>query len=910
MVCFVFVPRTWVSNECFVLVSLKVVINKMSRSGKLETLRKIKTRSWGAVMAPAAWQLPEEIDANQFAVFEKRHSIRKLKDMAERMGLDTHLSKRNLALTVFTGTNVFFKSEIGNYSRETLLHFIRSFQILELKPSVEESLTNEHMRKLLLSVYEGGSHTDMVGHMDDLLLLYDQMMMMEQKFCSHYFQEILRSEVASEKMSMVDYIAQRLDDATERFDRWMTSSEKDRRVLYQDFLLHKERVRGMIQEFGSLIHEYCAKSTDVCADGNFPKALKEWYETSPNTRLIACNVTVRGKLVDFRKGDRVMNGRYKVSKVVEGMHQHHPVRWVGLVRLAKNLLQEEDEEKEDKDKKDKKEPRKNDPWYKILLHAIWSQKTQILMHLLNSRVGVVNAIKVPTIQKDPEPTPPDDTRPIFGPENASEEERLRWKDKLRREEWLKRMKKIVPRPPPPDEDKKDPEPPLEEDKKDPEPPPPDDTRPIFGPENLSEEERRRWKRRPPPVTPNVQTSHDPFAVENKKEDDKKDPETPPPEEDKKDPDKEDPKQDKSKADRIRRLLRRRWSSRPPPPDEDKKDPEPPPPDETGPIFGPENLSPKERILFELKRRLRPPYAEAGLSLFEAAMAKLKEDMVNMAGEIPEATQRLINLYEDLLKSSQQGSQVPPFVYFYRLALEKMFEMDPNVKEQGFQTIHKYDAARMAAYLVLQLQSMKRNSAGSAPVPTYNATVPAADFEKTPFHDMKKLNPVHIMSILKILIGNVEYVERRDKVDRHLANIGAAPVVRSSRVVEAEAFMNEDAQKLWTGLKERGVSARENLQEDIYKFHIGQSASYSLMWKYTKSIANPSEALHLKAELDKNLLQATLREQVSGWTSALNLSWLWNIASWWYGTSPAVTSNNPNTGSSGAPSVWLDWSWKL
>ncbi len=840
---------TWVSIQCFVLVSVKGVINKMSRTGKMETLRNIKTRSWGAVMAPAAWQLPEEIDANQFAVFEKRHSIRKLKDMAERMGLDTHLSKRNLALTVFTGTNVFFKSEIGNYSRETLLHFIRSFQILELKPSVEESLTNEHMRKLLLSVYEGGSHTDMVGHMDDLLLLYDQMMMMEQKFCSHYFQEILRSEVASEKMSMVDYIAQRLDDATERFDRWMTSSEKDRRVLYQDFLLHKERVRGMIQEFGSLIHEYCAKSTDVCADGNLPKALKEWYETSPNTRLIACNVTVRGKLVDFRKGDRLMNGRYKVSKVVEGMHQHHPVRWVGLVRLAKNLLQEEDEEKEDKDKKDKKEPQKNDPWYKILLHAIWSQKTQILMHLLNSRVGVANAIKVT------------EKGPIYGPENLSEKERRRRYGKTPIQLTSNDPFAVETEPPPPGpvfgpENLSEKErrrrygiTPIQLTSNDPfavetEPTPPG---PVFGPENLSKEERRRrYPKLFPPITSNVQTSNDPFAVEN------------------------------------------------------KKDPEPPPPDDTRPIFGPENLSPKERILFELKRRLRPPYAEAGLSLFEAAMAKLKEDMVNIAGEIPEATQRLINLYKELLKSSQQGSQVPPFVYFYRLALERIYQMDPSV-ENGFTEFHQRDAANMAVYIALKLQSLMGRET-SITGNQYNATAGASDFQRTPFHDMNKLNPRLIPNALAIIFGKQKdtylFSQELDASDKTLYQ-GKPPISRTSRVVEAEAFLSEDARKVWEEMKKGNVSLTEDIKEDIYKFHLGTSPSNSIMWKYGTSVAETSDVAN---DLRSNILRDVRhvvrlspdpwQKTESWWTTVSNFI---NLGLW-YGSSSSTIPSTDSTDS--------------
>jgi len=371
--------------------------------------RTLRTTSVEIRMAHATWDVPSSLDPGALMQFTKSHSIRALRSMAHNLGLDTHLSKNNLALTVFTRTNIFLASEIGNYTRATLLHFLKQLKVKQLTTAEEAAITNDQSRQLLLAAADGGHDMDMGQQLQRIVTLYELLLNSEDQFCSQHFKEIVRKEAPAQKVSMFDYLHDQLTHLLRLYEDWLSRRshiEMSRRESYQEFSTEMDRFEKMVREYAAVVTEYCPGTSNVCHADHLPSELDEWWKSNPKRRLIMCNLMVRGKLVDFRKGDRVMGGRYKVVKVISKVAADSSlVRWVGLTKSSSLVPWSFNPflggGKPDDEKGKDKSTQPSDPWYKIVQTAVYTQRTSILMAIA---MGIMETIRRKIGQPEPSGT--------------------------------------------------------------------------------------------------------------------------------------------------------------------------------------------------------------------------------------------------------------------------------------------------------------------------------------------------------------------------------------------------------------------------------------------------------------------------------------------------------------------------
>jgi hypothetical protein len=107
---------------------------------------------------PVVWEDEVHIDENAVSNLMATMSIRELRAASEPYGVDRRQSKLSLAMCVASKSILFRKSEVANYTRESLLRFIKELNLssaLTAPVSKTGQWTNNHLRHVLVSHHQG-----------------------------------------------------------------------------------------------------------------------------------------------------------------------------------------------------------------------------------------------------------------------------------------------------------------------------------------------------------------------------------------------------------------------------------------------------------------------------------------------------------------------------------------------------------------------------------------------------------------------------------------------------------------------------------------------------------------------------------------------------------------------------------
>jgi hypothetical protein len=277
---------------------------------------------------------PEEIDISNVM---KSYTHRQLKEIAQQMGIDTHVSKKSLAYSVSFESNVFFPQEIGNYIHKTLILFLKSFKVVKMTNKEYNNLSNKQARLLLLNFWNGGTVQDVEVYMKNILKSHNVMEAFEKRFCSAEIVESLTKEKT--------YLTKGLVKMMKLFTQWgVTNNPESKRQIASKLFKMNHTIEPLIDKYVLFIQSNCfqqqkhnkivSTSNTICEKQNIPNSLKTWAAISKlNKKVIMCNVEVSGAnmIEKFKQGDILAN-KYKIEKIVkvENKTQQSHVFWIGI----------------------------------------------------------------------------------------------------------------------------------------------------------------------------------------------------------------------------------------------------------------------------------------------------------------------------------------------------------------------------------------------------------------------------------------------------------------------------------------------------------------------------------------------------------------------------------------------------
>lgn len=270
---------------------------------------KAKVKSLWSTYASAEWFSPESFAADLEAKAQQlsvAYSIRELRQMASQAGIDSHLSKLGLARCIASDKNLFIPAESGNYENETLQYFVRSFGL-----GNNPKTTSASMRALLLSAWKGGSQEMMNISLQHVIELHEIVRGIEERFCSTRVRKLLTSPGEDGQPSYSEFVEAQLTGVLDLYQRWVT--EKDtaaKRKLFSKTQGAYESAESAVTQYLDMIRKHC-KSLQFfkCEADDMPIQVSQWMKLSNwEDRVVLCNVTVRGKIVDFAEGDQLLPG--------------------------------------------------------------------------------------------------------------------------------------------------------------------------------------------------------------------------------------------------------------------------------------------------------------------------------------------------------------------------------------------------------------------------------------------------------------------------------------------------------------------------------------------------------------------------------------------------------------------------
>ena len=317
--------------------ALKIAKNN-SRTLKKKPKRRKKDRksvkSLWHTMAPAVWS-PYPYNEEHVRSLIKAYSYKELKRMASEAGIDSHLSKKALAASIVADRNIFFPDEVGHYVHDTLVYFVHQLKVVHLSESELEDASNVELQKLLLTAWKGGSDEDMQLNLRHVVDLHDIVSGIETQFCSSKLKKILRS-APEDEISIYDHVQNSMTKVLDLYQHWSnTEDRKRKRELFSVVRQASEHAETVVMEYLKIIREYCtpegSPSRPICDPDNVPTLLSTWMKTADlEDKMIMCNVTVKGRLVDFIEGEDLLPGLrvYRVVKTVT--EDGEEVMWLGV----------------------------------------------------------------------------------------------------------------------------------------------------------------------------------------------------------------------------------------------------------------------------------------------------------------------------------------------------------------------------------------------------------------------------------------------------------------------------------------------------------------------------------------------------------------------------------------------------
>jgi hypothetical protein len=254
-------------------------------------------------------------------------SYRKLKQKAEELGIDSHINKNRLALSVLVKKNVFYPDQAGRYSRSTLAFFVRELNVAKLK----DEMTKSYMQKLLLDTWKGGNDMFVDLSLEYLLDLQMAIYKTEESFCSERMKKEFRKKVKGD-FSPSTIVEKLIYDTVVEFERWKDETDIVKKREQMKIIKRlKSQAESHAIRYLELIYKHCkGKFTPACGIQNIPAALNMWAKGSPNiaNKAILCNVKVRGRAVEFREGEEFVNG-FTIYKVVISGKKNKSI-WLGV----------------------------------------------------------------------------------------------------------------------------------------------------------------------------------------------------------------------------------------------------------------------------------------------------------------------------------------------------------------------------------------------------------------------------------------------------------------------------------------------------------------------------------------------------------------------------------------------------
>lgn len=299
--------------------------------------RKSHVKGLWFALAPAVWAPVSDLDEAAVRGTYEAFNIETLQKKARELGIDDHVSKASLAISVTAGRNVFFPEEINRYSRRTLLHFYNSFQVSPLSKRQVEKLSTAELRTQLLQAWRGGEAEAVLSDMHQLTELRDVMDALEDQFCSERLKHVFR-HAPQGQVSLRDHADQTITEALNAYRAWVAAAhhKEDRRSLYVQAETARSAAEGAVTEYLRQMRKHCKNlPRERCRPEHIPAVLHEWMKTSPlRDKALLCNVKLKGRKVAFQEGDQ-LSKRLRVYKVVEVPNpedRQFPVTWLGVAR--------------------------------------------------------------------------------------------------------------------------------------------------------------------------------------------------------------------------------------------------------------------------------------------------------------------------------------------------------------------------------------------------------------------------------------------------------------------------------------------------------------------------------------------------------------------------------------------------
>jgi hypothetical protein len=296
---------------------------------------KPKVKSLWHTYAPAEWWSESiKLNASDVTSMYKAYSIRDLRIMASKLGIDARMTKMSLAKCIVAEKNWFFPHEVGNYDHNTLVYFVKHFKLLpELSDDGIFKKRKVDLQKVLLDAWNGGTEEGMNINLQHVIELHEITQAMEEKFCSSRVKKMFRERDERGSVSFHEYVENSLVAVLELYHQWMHTQDTDsKRRLFVATQMAYTHAETAVTEYLRMIKKHChIEVTDDCNAANIPPAVSQWARSTLwEDCIILCNVTVQGRNVEFREGDELLSGyTIGISVRVKAKNRENVV-WLGI----------------------------------------------------------------------------------------------------------------------------------------------------------------------------------------------------------------------------------------------------------------------------------------------------------------------------------------------------------------------------------------------------------------------------------------------------------------------------------------------------------------------------------------------------------------------------------------------------
>jgi hypothetical protein len=315
-------------------------------------------------LAEAVWS-PIHVDEKMVRKFTN-YTIRQLQTIASDMGIESNISKQRLVECIAAKKNIFYPEETGRYTRNTLIHFVESFGLVnELMTTVlpppgkriirrqnldgssrhfwSERYTNSELRKILQKAWNGGTFEDMAKMHESLVKVLQSIKSTEHRYCGRRVLEKLEKSRPDVRVptdlqpyetydvtSARGYVHARIQQAMDVFADWNDSINRnsaDSRIKMMQSGRVIKQAQQIAIRYNETIHSLCRGKDSICSHVP-PKMLKWAQDEGASQRILMCGIRFGSQSNQVRIGDTVMNKKFKIVKLHK--KNNNEIEWIGL----------------------------------------------------------------------------------------------------------------------------------------------------------------------------------------------------------------------------------------------------------------------------------------------------------------------------------------------------------------------------------------------------------------------------------------------------------------------------------------------------------------------------------------------------------------------------------------------------